>query len=134
MRYAEEPPSERWFETATKIVCAAIFAVIVAIIVSACATTVTPKPVESTQSSYDGNEQNSGIIMSTPSGYVVTDNFRMRYNRLVATYGKDLATPATTDSGIAPIGEDRWLITKQRMIDFLEMNAWRKAGLAPKNS
>ena len=134
MKYEDEPPNERWFAVATKIVCAAIFAVIVALIVSSCATTVTPGPVESTQASFDGNEQNSGIIMSTPSGYVVTDNFRLRYNRLIATYGADLATPATVDAGIAPIGPDRWLITKQRMIDFLEMNAWRRAGLAPKNS
>lgn len=133
MKYAEEPPTERWFATATKIVCAIFFALIVALVVAGCAVTVAPKPVIAEQASFDNNEQNSGIIMSTPSGFVVTDNFRLRYNRLIATYGADLATPATTDAGIAPIGPDRWLITKQRMIDFLEMNAWRKAGLAPKN-
>lgn len=109
----------------------AAFAWLVAVIVSSCIHTTAPELVEAAVASYDGNEQNSGVIASTPSGFIVTDNFRLRYNALIATYGADLPTPATVDSGIAPIGPDRWLITKQRMIDFLTMNQWRRAGLKP---
>ena len=101
------------------------------LLTTGCATTVVPHPVPAAVASFDGNEQTSGVIGSTPSGFIVTDNFRMRYNALIATYGSDLPTPATTDSGIARIGPDRWLIVKSRMVDFLEMNAWSRADFKP---
>lgn len=96
-----------------------------------CVTTTVPAPVEARQASFDGNDQNSGIILSTATGFVVTGHFRERYNALIATYGGDFKPPLEPDAGIAPIGDDRWLISKQRMIDFLEMNAWRRAGILP---
>jgi F0F1-type ATP synthase membrane subunit c/vacuolar-type H+-ATPase subunit K len=109
-------------------------ALLVCALNAGCAGTVAPDRVEARQASFDGNEQNSGVIMSTPSGFVVTSYFRQRYNALIATYGGDFKPALKPDDGIAPIGEDRWLISKQRMIDFLEMNAWRRAGLQPKGN
>jgi hypothetical protein len=99
-----------------------------------CAGTVTPDRVESRQASFDGNEQNSGIVLSTPSGFVVTSHFRQRYNALIAVYGGDFKPTLKPDDGIAPIGEDRWLLSKKAMVDFLEMNAWKRAGLQPKGN
>lgn len=99
-----------------------------------CGTTVTPDVVPSTQASFDGGQQNSGIIMSTASGFVVTDHFRARYNALILKYGGDFSPMLKPDSGIAPIGDDRWLISKQGMVDFLQMNTWRRAGLEPKGT
>jgi hypothetical protein len=129
MKSASKPLSDK-----TKVFLWAGFIGLVALIsvlsTTGCATTVTPAPVVSQQASYDGNAQNSGIIMSTATGFVVTAHFRARYNSLIATYGGDFKPALKPDAGIAPIGEDRWLISKQAMIDFLEMNAWRKSGMA----
>lgn len=94
--------------------------------------TVTPDRVISREASFDGNEQNSGVVASTPTGFVVTAHFRERYNALIAVYGGDFAPALKPDEGIAPMGDRRWLIDKQHMVQFLTMNAWRKAGLAPK--
>jgi hypothetical protein len=130
MKSAAKPLSDR----AKVVIWAAVVGLVALVSVlttTGCTSTVIPQPVPAAVASFDNNEQNSGILASTPSGFVVTDNFRQRYNALVATYGADLPTPATVDSGIAPIGDGKWLITKARMVDFLQMNAWRRAGLAP---
>jgi len=116
----------RWISVAL-VICVAVLT----FGVTGCAGTVVPRLVESQQASFDGNEQNSGIITSTPSGFVVTDHFRERYNALIATYGADFKPGLKPDSGIAPIGGGQWLISKQAMVDFLTMNSWRKAGLKP---
>ena len=99
-----------------------------------CTATVVPQPVEATQASFDGSAQTSGVLLSTATGFVVTSHFRERYNALIAVYGGDFAPPLKPDAGIAPIGEDRWLISKQAMVWMLEMSAWRRAGLKPKKN
>ena len=119
----------RWLRNSLLVLVAALGLWLVV----GCGHTVTPDPVTSSQASFDGNVQNSGIVMSTPSGFVVTSHFRERYNAMIAKYGGDFAPPLKPDSGIAPIGEDRWMISKQAMVCFLEMNAWRKAGLEPQS-
>lgn len=110
-----------------------LVALISVLTTTGCVGTVVPAPVESAQASFDGSEQNSGVIMSVPSGFVVTSHFRERYNALIAIYGGDFKPPLKPDSQVAPIGEDRWLLGKQGMSDMLLMNAWQKAGLKPKN-
>jgi len=129
---------ERRTEEDRRNVACIIFLVVLilatALLFVGCGTTVTPDVVHSTQASFDGGQQNSGIVMSTASGFVVTDHFRQRHNALIAVYGGDFAPPLQPDHGIAPIGTDRWLISKQGMVDFLQMNAWRKAGLEPKRT
>jgi hypothetical protein len=98
-----------------------------------CVSTTVPQRVEASQASFDGGAQNSGIILSTATGFVVTTHFRERYNAMIAVYGGDFVPPLKPDAGIAPIGEDRWLISKEGMVRFVEMNTWRKSGLNPKN-
>jgi hypothetical protein len=114
-----------------------IFAAIVALLICAltpgCTTTVIPQPVEAREASFDGATQNSGIIMSTENGFVITDTARARYNLLIATYGRDFLPPLKPDGGVQPIGDDRWLLSKQGMVYFLEMSAYYRAGLKPKN-
>lgn len=102
-------------------------------LVSGCASTVTPETVRSEEASFDGNQQNSGIILSTGSGFLVTGHFRLRYNALILVYGGDFKPALKPDQDIAPVGDDRWLISKQGMVNFLEMNTWRKSGLKPLN-
>lgn len=108
-----------------------LVAVPVAGTLGGCASVVAPQPVHGS-ASYDGNELNSGIVMSVPSGFVVTAKFRQRYNDLIAVYGGDFSPVLKPDSGLAPISDDRFLISKEGMVDFLTMNGWRRAGLRPK--
>lgn len=121
---------------ALKWVFLVAFAIVVAVIVTGCATTVTPQEVERTQPSYDPidtKKPTSGILLSVPSGFVVTGHFRARYNALIATYGRDFPVPLSPDHLIEFVGDDRWLISKKGMADFLLMCDWKAAGLKPKN-
>jgi hypothetical protein len=129
---------ERAHEEDRKTAAFVVFLYVLAIstcafIVFGCASVVHPERVEARQASFDGNEQTSGILSSTPSGFVVTDHFRERHNAMIATYGGDFIPALKPDHGIAPMGGGRWLISKEGMTHFLEMNAWRRAGLKPKN-
>ena len=105
----------------------------VSLALSGCAGTVTPDRISAAAASYDGNEQNSGIISVNQLGYVVTGHFRDRHNALVALFGRDFLPPLTPDAGLTEITSDRWLIDRQHLSQFLEMNAWNRAGLRPKN-
>lgn len=119
---------DRTFATVT---IALIAAIIVLGFVTAC-TTVVPKPVDTDVASFDGNDQNSGIIRATSAGYVVTPHFRDRYNALVAVYGKDFTVPLKRDAGLAKLSPTEWLIDRQHLVQFLDMAAWQRSGLPPK--
>lgn len=82
--------------------------------------------------SFDGGEQNSGVISSTAAGFLITPHLRDRYNALVARYGGDFAPPLRIDAGLERRGPEVWEMSKQAMVNFLEMNAWRRAGIPPK--
>ena len=106
-------------------------ALILCLALTACGT-VKPERVTSAAASYDGNEQNSGIISANANGYVVTNHFRDRYNALAAVYGRDFTVPMTADAGLQQISDSTWLIDRQHLSQFLEMNTWSRAGLRPK--
>lgn len=112
-----------------------LLALILCLALAGCTSTVTPDRVTSSVASFDGNEQNSGIISGNANGYVVTAHFRDRYNALVATYGRDFSPPIEPDAGIVEIESRKslYLIDRQHLAQFLEMNAWHRAGLKPKN-
>jgi len=99
-----------------------------------CAAAVVPVPVQAAQASWDGGEQNSGILAATPTGFRVTGHFRDRYNALVEVYGKHFAPALRADDGLtyrqllSNPPQDSYEIDAQHMQYFIEMNAWRKAG------
>ena len=105
-------------------------ALIFCLALSSCGT-VAPDRVTSAAASFDGNEQNSGIISANANGYVVTNHFRDRYNALVSTYGRDFTVPIKPDSGLHRITDETWLIDRQHLVQFLEMQAWARAKSAP---
>lgn len=124
--------------TMAKVVGLVALVFIVALVVMLCVSeagcsTVTPDKVESHEASYDGNAQNSGVISSNANGYVVTAHFRDRYNELVGTYGRDFKPALVKDAGMLNFSDGTFLIDKQHMVQFLEMNAWLRAGLKPAN-
>lgn len=94
-----------------------------------CANTVTPKTVQSSQASWDGDAQNSGIIALTADHHgIVTPHFRDRYNVMVGTYGPRFQPPLKPDAGITATTTNTFLIDAEHMADFLRMNRWRKQG------
>lgn len=99
---------------------------------SACST-VTPSAVKSQEASYDQNQQNSGVISQNANGYVVTSHFHDRWMALVKTYGRDYKPAIDAKAGWLDLGDGTWLVDKQRMVAFLEMNGWLRAGLKPSN-
>lgn len=124
-------------ENRRNVACVAFLVILLVGLVvglTGCGTPVIPQAVAAQEASWDGNVQNSGIIMSTENGFVVTDHFRARYNALISVYGNDFTPPLKVDTGIAMIGTDRHLISKQAMVWMLEMNQWHRAGLKAKAS
>lgn len=96
-------------------------------------TTVTPTPADvPAVASFDGAEQNSGIVGVQADGtFLVTAHLRARYNALVADYGHEFAPPLSSDSGLSPVGPfDRWTMTPQAMANFATMVQWRRMGRA----
>jgi len=101
--------------------------------------TVAQSSVQSHQASFDGNQQNSGILEANMDGFKVTSKFRDRYNSLVAIYGdarladnSPIFTPALSkDSGITSNNDGTYEITKEAMAHMVEMSAMQKRGFKP---
>ena len=108
-----------------------LFGLALALAVASC-TTVVPTPADvPVAASFDGAEQNSGIVAVTPSGlFLVTDHARARYNALVAAYSAAFAPQLVPDAGLSPAGAGRWTMTPQAMADFVTMIQWRRMGRA----
>jgi hypothetical protein len=95
---------------------------------SSCARTVAPKVVVGTQASWDGGEQNSGIMAETEEhAGVVTPHFRDRYNALVEVYGGKFQPPLSRDAGVQATGTNTFLIDAQHFEYFFIMNRWRRS-------
>ncbi len=91
--------------------------------------TVTPRIVRDSTASFDGSVQNSGLIGFDDAGNaILTPHARDRFNALVAVYGKRFAPPLTADYGITPTATNTFLITKEALVKFGQMNSMRKAG------
>jgi hypothetical protein len=89
--------------------------------------TVRPVAVRSSQASFDGNQQNSGLIGYDAAGNrIVTPHLRERFNGLVATYGNRFSPPVTADAGVTATATNTFLIDQQHWSYFLTMNRWRK--------
>lgn len=119
-----------WRIICTEALLAACLAV--AALMPSCTTVVPTPAVVPASASFDGAEQNSGIVGVQPDGlFIVTSHLRDRYNALVAVYGREFAPPLSSDSGLSPVGPfDRWTMTPQAMADFATMVQWRRMGRA----
>ena len=97
-----------------------------------CTSAIVPKAVASHEASFDGNQQNSGVLEQRVDGFVVTQNLVDRYNELIKVYGRDYKPALGKMAGATPEGAN-WLIDREHFKKFLEMNAWQRAGLHPLN-
>lgn len=100
----------------------------VALVVSACTTTVVPKRVQASQPSFDGTNQNSGVISfdtNTMTG-VVTPNWRGRYNALIGIYASKFLPPITADYGLTPRNDSNYTATGEAFVDMAKMQIWKR--------
>jgi hypothetical protein len=88
----------------------------------------TPKPEEVKESvvteviSFDGNEQNGGIIDFMPNlGWIITPNAAKKYVNLIELYGKIFLPPLEGHGGLEPFGKN-FLLSQEKMIKFAQMN------------
>lgn len=102
----------------------------IALVVVGCSSTITPTQVSSEQASFDGTEQNSGIVSAVDGGYVITERARARYNELVAAYGSVWSPAIGADYGVTPYSDGRYYITNEAASKFRTMNLLKKAKIA----
>lgn len=96
---------------------------LISLILSGCISFTNPSPslVVPDQPSYDGNEQNSGVLYQiSTGGYVITANARDRYNSFIEQYGSSLNL--TKDYGLTPV----YIATDEAIENFAKMNLWDK--------
>lgn len=89
--------------------------------------TVTPKAIRIGAPSWDGSQQNSGLLgqLDDRSG-VITAHGRDRYNALVDVYGSKFVPTVTRDAGVTAFTNGTWRIDPEHLVKFATMNRWRK--------
>lgn len=114
-----------------KVLVFAVIANILLIQNTGCITsTPLPETVVPEQISFDGDEQNAGIIGFTEDeGFEVTPHFRNRFNALVRVYGDRFHPRLRRDQGLTKLENGNWRINRQSMVYFLDMNQWRRDAL-----
>ncbi|MDR1283327.1 MAG: hypothetical protein LBK99_21290 [Opitutaceae bacterium] len=100
--------------------------------VGGCTSTITPDPVPAAAASWDGGEQNSGIVVELVDGYVITGQARARYNRLVGLYGPAEYPGMVADFGVTPYAEGRWFMNRQAAARWHYLAALERMGAAKK--
>lgn len=72
--------------------------------------------------SFDGNEQNGGIIDFTPEkGWIITPNAAKKYMALIKVYGKMFMPPLEKTGELIPYGEN-FILSQEKMVKFAIMN------------
>jgi len=115
-------------EQSVKNAIALLIVVAVLWLLSLCVgcTTVTPHTVNSSAYSFDGTNQNSGVIGFVGEQVEVTPHWRDRYNAMISVYSKRFLPPLAPDYGLTPTATNTFLVTPEAYRDFLKMNRWRK--------
>jgi hypothetical protein len=112
-----------------KTLCAVVAAGALLLTGGCLTSTVVPEPVVSTATSFDGTNQNSGLICFTTNGTaILTPHARDRYNLLIARYGTNFIPSLTNDAGIVPTLTNTYEIDAEHLADFCSMNRWKKSG------
>lgn len=89
------------------------YLIVFTLFLTGCFATVAPHAVTTTQASFDGNQQNSGIVAVEADGFKVTKHFLDRH-------GFDVKQRGVTPSG------DYYTITAELMADAIELDQHRK--------
>lgn len=112
---------------ARKLAFLLVLSVIAILAAALCGCTiVTPHTVNSSAYSFDGTNQNSGVIGFVGEQAEVTPHWRDRYNGMIAVYSKRFLPPLVPDYGLTPTATNTFLVTPEAYRDFVKMNRWRK--------
>lgn len=96
--------------------------------------TVRPKVVRNQQASFDGNEQNSGLIGHDSAGNgIITAHARERYNAMIDAYGPLFKPPVRQDDGVRQTATNTFLIDGEHLFIFATMNRWRHQNFTPES-
>lgn len=97
--------------------------------------TVAEYVVDESEPSYDGNEQNSGLIdYIEGKGFLITPHAAQRYLALVKEYGNDYAPPLVGSEGLSEDPDSsNYILDSQHMVEFVAMSQKKKAGIPPLN-
>lgn len=100
--------------------------IVILICLAGCYGTVTPGKAKLKQATFDGNEQNSGLLKFTPDGALITAKARDRYNFLVREQGAKFAIPVKPDDGVtsAPGTTNLFLMDNEHFVKFETMTRW----------
>ena len=91
----------------------------------------TPEFVEDNQPSWDGNEQNSGIIDFTDEGYLITPAAAKRYVWLTENYASGYTPPLESGMGLTARDDGNFNLSIQGMVEFMVLNQQMKSGIRP---
>ena len=127
MNCVKNPPNSHCIAITLLVGVAAII-VAFALLICGC-TTETPHTVNSSAYSWDGTNQNSGVIGFVGNQIEVSPHWRDRYNGLGAIYSKKFVPPLAFDYGLTPTIYGTYLVTPEAFKDFVDMNRWRKVDL-----
>jgi hypothetical protein len=100
------------------------------LLLTACQTkpveTYTPPKIVDTQPSWDGFEQNSGLIdYIDGKGFLITKGAAYRYRFLTKTLGSTLTPPIQEGEGLIPDGEN-FILSPEHMTIFMELSELNK--------
>lgn len=88
--------------------------------------TFIPPPIVETQPSWDGEEQNSGLIdYIEGKGFLITKNAAERYRFLTKKFGQQLTPPITEGQGLEAT-EENFLLSPEYMSVFMEVSRLNK--------
>jgi len=90
-----------------------------------------PPAVHSSTASFDGREQNSGILGEDAGLFHVTPHFHDRFTAMASTYGQRLTPPLDTTRGVTALPDGTYTFDAEAMASFLRMNRWRREPATP---
>lgn len=102
-----------------------IFLSILLFSMSGCVNLTNPTPdiVKPDEISFDGNEQNSGVLYQiTQGGFIITEGAKDRYNALIKLYGAKCTPPVCENFGLTPV----YIATDEAIETFAKLNLWHK--------
>ena len=114
-------------------ICIALVALVALAVLVGCAGTVTTPVAQAAAASFDGTNQNSGVIAlvtnqaGVATGAIITPHARDRYNALMSEYGRAWLISGN-DVGLTCQSNGCWFIDDEHLQDFITASRWRRNG------
>ncbi len=85
--------------------------------------TIVPPPIVEVQPSFDGEEQNSGIIdYIEGKGFLITSNAAARYTELTKRFGAESIPPISEGQGLEKQVDGNFILPASFMVEFAMMS------------